>query len=146
TSCDIRGTIFELSRTEDSADLRAQIRDITANARPTLGLRPDLVLDGPLDSAVPDSLKPHLIAVLVESLSNAARHASPTKVDIRVAIEGVGAEARVVAEVRDDGKGFSTPVTRAACGTCGSEQRSREVRSSSSRLRARVPSSGGPSR
>lgn len=106
---DIRGTIFELSRGEGSADLRAQIRDITANARPTLGLRPDLVLDGPLDSAVPDALKPHLVAVLVESLSNAARHACPTRVDIRVSIEGSGDDARVVAEVRDDGNGFAHP-------------------------------------
>jgi signal transduction histidine kinase len=49
------------------------------------------------------------VAVLMESLTNAARHASPTTVDVRVSIEGSGLQAAVVAEVRDDGMGFATP-------------------------------------
>ena len=106
---DIRGTIFELSHDSSALGLRTQINDITALARDTLGLRPDLVLVGPLDSAVPDSLRPDLIAVLMESLSNTARHANSTAVGVRVSVEGSGAELSVLAEVRDDGKGFSAP-------------------------------------
>ncbi|MDP9317977.1 MAG: GAF domain-containing protein [Actinomycetota bacterium] len=106
---DIRGTIFQLSGSNRANDLREQVRDVAADAHPALGLHPHLVLEGPLDSMVPDELRPDLVAVLVESLSNAARHASPSRVDVRVAIEGQGAEARVVVEVRDDGKGCAGP-------------------------------------
>jgi signal transduction histidine kinase len=106
---DIRSTIFQLSGSNRANDLREQVREVAADAHPALGLHPHLVLEGPLDSMVPDELRPDLVAVLVESLSNAARHASPSRVDVRVAIEGAGAEARVVVEVRDDGKGCAGP-------------------------------------
>jgi len=106
---DIRSTIFQLSGSNRANDLREQVREVAADAHPALGLHPHLVLEGPLDSMVPDELRPDLVAVLVESLSNAARHASPSRVDVRVAIEGEGAEARVVVEVRDDGKGCAGP-------------------------------------
>ena len=64
---------------------------------------PHLTIDGPVDSSVPKETRPHLLAVLVESLSNAARHAHATAVDVRVAVEG----GRVVLEVADDGRGFT---------------------------------------
>jgi signal transduction histidine kinase len=47
-------------------------------------------------------MRPHLVAVLVESLSNAARHAGATNVDVRVAVE----HGQLVMEVADDGRGF----------------------------------------
>jgi signal transduction histidine kinase len=100
---DIRGTIFALGQTGMSTDLRAQVREAVTAAAATLGYGPRVVLEGPLDSAVPDHIRPHLIAVLVESLSNAARHAAGTGVDVRVAVEG----AQVIVEVTDDGRGFT---------------------------------------
>jgi signal transduction histidine kinase len=99
---DIRGAIFALGQDGVSTDLRAQVRDAVNAAATTLGSPPRLVLEGPLDSAVPDAMRPHLIAVLVESLSNAARHADATGVDVRVAVE----QGMVVMEVTDDGRGF----------------------------------------
>jgi signal transduction histidine kinase len=104
---DIRGTIFELGRDEAADDLRGQLHDVVAAAETTLGSRPRLRLEGPLDSALPDPVRPHLMAVLVEALSNAARHADATRVDVRVAVEETPA-ASVVVEVTDDGKGFTT--------------------------------------
>ncbi len=106
---DIRGAIFELSRDGPDTGLRAQIHDITSIAARPLGLRPELVLEGPLDSAVPTSLRPDLAAVLMESLSNAARHADAGHVHVRVATEGSGDGSFVVIEVRDDGRGFAAP-------------------------------------
>ncbi len=105
---DIRSAIFELSHDGPATALPTQIREIAAIALPTLGLRPDVVLEGPLDSAVPASLRPDLFAILMESLSNAARHAHPTRVDVHVGIEGSGTEASIVVRVRDDGVGFAT--------------------------------------
>jgi signal transduction histidine kinase len=106
---DIRGTIFELGRADEVPDLRGQIRDVVADAEGTLGFRPRLTLHGPLDTAVPRVVRPHLVAVLIETLSNAARHAHAQRVDVEVAVEGSGAGASVVATVRDDGRGFSGP-------------------------------------
>lgn len=103
---DIRGTIFDLSHPDEDVSLRGQIRQVATNARPTLGLRPELTLEGPLDSEVPDPLRPDLVAVLIESLSNAARHSAATHVWVRVALEGEDGDRRLVAEVRDDGRGF----------------------------------------
>lgn len=103
---DIRNAIFELRHDGVAATLPSQIREIAAIALPTLGLRPEVVTDGPLESAVPDSLRPDIFAVLMESLSNAGRHAAPSRVDVRVALEGSGPDAWVEVRVSDDGRGF----------------------------------------
>lgn len=105
---DIRGTILELGRGDSSLDLRAQIREVAAAAEPVLGFRPQLVLDGPLDTLVPEPVRPHLIAVLGEAVSNAARHAQASKVEIHVSCGGAGAGDSVAVEVHDDGRGFTT--------------------------------------
>jgi signal transduction histidine kinase len=104
---EIRGAIFELSHPENADDLRAQLRDVVAAARGSSGLAPRLELVGPVESAVPDSVRPHLVAVLVEALSNAVRHAGATRVNARVDVT----DGRVSLEVADDGRGF-TPTGR----------------------------------
>ncbi|MGH3355709.1 MAG: GAF domain-containing protein [Nocardioidaceae bacterium] len=124
---DIRGTIFELGRTDDVQDLRGQIRDVVADAEMTLGFRPRLTLQGPLDTLVPDAVRPHLLAVLVEALSNAARHAEAGHVEVRVGVKGEDGTGLVVATVRDDGKGF------------GAQERESGLRN----LRERAASVGG---
>jgi signal transduction histidine kinase len=104
---DIRGTIFELGHGEEDSDLRAELRHAVADAETTLGFRPRLELAGPLDAAVPDKVRPHLVAVLVESLSNAARHGEAKSVDVRVAVDGPASTGSVVLTVKDHGKGFA---------------------------------------
>ncbi len=105
---DIRGTIFDLERDGAGSDLKGQIRAVVVAAESMLGVNPRVTLAGPLDSAVPDAVRPHLIAVIVEALSNAGRHAEATDVDVNVRIEGVGSSARVAVEVRDNGTGFTS--------------------------------------
>lgn len=109
---DIRSAIFELRVEGPSAGLRAQLRELTAVAQTTLGLSPDLNLDGPLDSVVPDAMRPDLIAVLMESLANVARHAQAAHVDIEVSVATRGPSPTIVLEVRDDGVGFETTTRR----------------------------------
>lgn len=99
---DIRATIFELSRRGSGAELRTELRDIARSARSPQGTVPHLELLGPLDSAVPDAVRPHLSAVLAEALSNATRHSGARHISARVAIE----EGEVRLEVCDDGRGF----------------------------------------
>ena len=104
---DIRGTIFQLARDGAGADLKGQINAVAFAAESMLGMRPHVECVGPLDSAVPDSVRPHLVAVIVEALSNVGRHAGAAHVDVTVSIEGVGHDTMVVLEVRDDGNGFT---------------------------------------
>ncbi|NJC85660.1 sensor histidine kinase [Planosporangium mesophilum] len=98
---DIRGTIFEL-RTGDAGDLRHQIRALADEARCALGFRPHLSLGGPLDSAVPEPVRPALLAVLREALSNVARHARAGAVEVNVVVDG----GRLATTVVDDGVGL----------------------------------------
>ncbi|MFD0743956.1 GAF domain-containing protein [Phytohabitans flavus] len=97
---DIRTAIFEL-RTPAVAALRTEIRDLVAEAAQSLGFRPVLRLDGPIDSAVPDEIRPDLLAVIREALSNTARHARATTVLVGVA----AANGQVTVTVTDDGVG-----------------------------------------
>jgi signal transduction histidine kinase len=98
---DIRRTIFELSAPPESRDLRAQLGDALEVVAPALGFLPHLTTVGPVDAAVGDEVRGHLLAVLREALANAARHAAATTVEVVVA---VGDE--VVLTVRDDGVGY----------------------------------------
>jgi signal transduction histidine kinase len=98
---DIRRTIFELSAPAESRDLRAELGDALEVVAPALGFLPHLTTVGPVDAAVSDEVRGHLLAVLREALANAARHAEASEVEVVVA---VGDE--VVLTVRDDGVGY----------------------------------------
>ncbi|MDG4830141.1 GAF domain-containing protein [Solwaraspora sp. WMMD1047] len=104
---DIRRTIFEL-RTPMSAALRTEIREAVAVAAELLGFRPVLELAGPVDSAVPDAVRPDLLAVLREALANAVRHARASRVAVAVRVAG----ARLTLTVTDDGVGTDPAAAR----------------------------------
>jgi signal transduction histidine kinase len=99
---DIRTAIFEL-RTPAASELRAEIRDTVAAAAASLGFRPVLTMAGPIDSAVPDAVRPDLLAVLREALSNVVRHAHASSVDVGLDASG----GRLTLTVRDDGVGVT---------------------------------------
>jgi len=104
---DIRRAIFEL-RTPMSAALRTELREAVDLAADGLGFRPTLQLDGPVDSAVPDQIRPDLLAVLREALSNVVRHARASQVAVRVsALEG-----ELALTVTDDGIGVDPAAAR----------------------------------
>jgi signal transduction histidine kinase len=107
TISDIRRTIFEL-RSPVSAALRTEIREAVEVAAESLGFRPRLELNGPVDSAVPDAVRPDLTAVLREALSNAVRHAEASAVTVSVRVDG----GRVTVLVTDDGVGCDPAAAR----------------------------------
>jgi len=97
---DSRGAIFEL-RAPGAGGLRGEIRAVVEEARGPLGFRPGLVIDGPVDSVVPEAVRPAVLAVLREALSNAARHARCTELRVRVGVTG----GRLDLTVADNGVG-----------------------------------------
>ncbi|MFG1928843.1 GAF domain-containing protein [Cryptosporangium sp. NPDC048952] len=101
---DVRKTIFSLQEPVDRpSGLRGEVLRIVTDAAATLGFEPRLRLDGPLDSAVPDGIRPDLLAVLGEALTNVARHARASSAEVTVAVEPDS--RRVTLVITDDGIG-----------------------------------------
>ncbi len=123
---DVRGTIFslELRATEHvETSARSRILDVASMVAPALGFQPRLHFEGPVDTRVPESVVPDVLAVVREALSNTARHAEASTVQVRVAV----GESDLVIEVTDDGR--------------GAQKRTRS--SGISNLRARAEGRGG---
>ena len=99
---DIRGTIFELRHT-GGVSLQAQVRDLVREYAGVLGWTPDVRLEGPVDTAVPDPVREHLVPVLREALSNISRHAEAASARVLVQV----GDGELLLEVSDDGIGPS---------------------------------------
>ncbi|MFB7619494.1 sensor histidine kinase, partial [Kitasatospora sp. NPDC056181] len=100
----IRSTIFGLRAREEGAGqgLRARVVRTTEEAQAALGFPPRLSMEGLLDTDVPAEVADHVVAVLGEALSNAARHAGARRVE--VVLQATGAQVRLT--VQDDGVGI----------------------------------------
>jgi signal transduction histidine kinase len=99
---EIRRSIFELGSGRGSlVEFRTELGRVIDEQAVMLGFRPGLVTEGPVDSAVPHEARPHVLAVLREGLSNAARHAKASTVEVAIQ---VGTE--IVLTVSDNGRGI----------------------------------------
>jgi len=103
----IRSAIFGLEpmgRATQSG-VRSQVLDLVRDAGPALGFEPAVLFDGPVDTSTPDGLVGDLLATLREALSNVARHARASRVDVEVAVD----DAKLVLRITDDGVGPPAP-------------------------------------
>jgi two-component system, NarL family, sensor histidine kinase DevS len=106
----IRTTIFRLrgSLVPNAGGVRAKVIEIVDDTKSMLGFEPNLRFDGPVDSTVPDGVIGELLAVVRESLTNVARHARATHVDVAIAVGGEELNLVVV----DDGVGLGEGTRR----------------------------------
>ncbi|WST99003.1 GAF domain-containing sensor histidine kinase [Streptomyces erythrochromogenes] len=144
----IRSTIFGL-RTRDregGPGLRARAARAVGEAATTLGHPPRLSMEGLLDTDVPVQIADHVMAVLGELLSNAARHARATRVGVSLR----AGNGEVVLTVSDNGAGI--PAQGRRSGLRNLDERARGVGGSftvespqegGSRLVWRAPLPGG---
>jgi signal transduction histidine kinase len=102
---DIRATIFELQArgTADRSDLRGDIVSVVEEMTPLLGFAPSLRLGAGLGGEIRPEVAEQALAALREALSNAARHAAATRVDVTV---DVGADGMLTVQVTDNGTGI----------------------------------------
>lgn len=101
----IRSTIFSLEAPRDrAAGLRTAVLELARAAADQLGFDPDVRFSGPVET-VPQPVRPQLLAVAREALSNAARHAAASRVGVDVRVAG----GVVSVVVTDDGRGVGHP-------------------------------------
>ncbi|MET8172244.1 sensor histidine kinase [Streptomyces clavifer] len=102
----IRSTIFGLRTHETvgeaTSGLRSRIARAIEASTTLLGFPPALRIEGLVETRVPVTLADHVEAVLVESLSNAARYARARSVDVHLRVT----PERLTLTVTDDGVGI----------------------------------------
>lgn len=105
---EIRSVIFGLTQPPEQAErtgrvgLHAQLLTITSQAAQALGFEPRVSVRGLLDDTVSPQVTSHLLAVAREALSNAARHARASRVDVDLEIT----RTDILLAVTDDGQGI----------------------------------------
>jgi signal transduction histidine kinase len=102
---EIRSAIFAL-QVRDAAsrpDLRGHIVDLVEEMTPLLGFAPSLRLGAGLADEIKPEVTEQALAALREALSNAARHAAATQVDVTV---DIGADGMLTVQVTDNGTGL----------------------------------------
>ncbi|WP_258312498.1 sensor histidine kinase, partial [Streptomyces sp. ZEA17I] len=101
----IRSAIFGLRDHEPTGDapgLRTRVVQAVDAAAPSLGFPPALRMEGLIDTDVPQEVADQVVAVIVEALSNIARHAGADRAEAAV-VAGGGA---LTVTVTDDGVGL----------------------------------------
>jgi signal transduction histidine kinase len=101
---DVRATIFEL-QVPSAGSVRRELRALVREYGRVLGFVPELRIKGPVDTAVTEQMREPLLKVTREALSNVARHAQATRVQMVASVS----DGRFTLEVDDDGIGMSTP-------------------------------------
>lgn len=131
----IRTAIFSLqsTRRQRTTGLRAELLSLAATVTGQLGFEPEFRFSGPVES-LPGHIRPHLLAVAREAVSNAARHAAPSHVVVELRAEA----SRAVMTVTDDGVGIG-PTTRRS-GLANVRSRAEDLGGD---LELRSPANGG---
>lgn len=98
---ELRSAIFSLNGGDTSRPISGDVTSAVDQSIGLLGFRPRLDIVGPLD-AIAHATATELVATLREALSNVARHAAATEVQLSVAVTS----STVTLTVRDDGCGL----------------------------------------
>ena len=101
----IRSVIFALETARPSGEsLRDRVLRLTREAAETLGFEPKVLFDGPIDTRVSEAVGTQLLATLEEALSNVARHAHASRVEVEIVLD-----KDLALRVTDDGVGPPQP-------------------------------------
>lgn len=104
---ELRSSIFSLREEALAAaripgSLNDAVQRTISQAADALGFEPRVGVTGSLDSAVPEDVRPDLLATLREALANVARHAKATLVTVELRV----ADDMLTLDVLDDGIGI----------------------------------------
>lgn len=122
---EIRQTIFALHEPVDglSSGLRGRVLNETSQAAAALGFAPSVRFTGTIDALTQPAVTEHLIAALREALTNAARHAQASRVEVHVNIE----DSDLVLTVTDNGIGIPEEGTSRRSGVANLQSRAEQL-------------------
>ena len=109
TVTEIRTAIFELGESPMPGGLRRSAIELAKEMGSSLGMRPEIIFQGPIDNAVPQHVADHLLAVLREALTNVGKHAQATRCTVTISVAD-----DVTLEVSDNGAGIRIPLANGA--------------------------------
>lgn len=98
---EIRTLVFTLGAAYRDGSFGQELGAVIAQASRLLGFTPHARLEGPVEAAVPPTVRVEMMATLREALSNVARHSQATSVDVEIA-----AGDRLTLTVTDNGTGL----------------------------------------
>ena len=99
----VRATIFELhERHSGRTNLRSDVLAICDESAVALGFKPSCDIDGPIDSAVAEPIRGHVLLCLREALSNVARHAQASSARVTISVRN----GWLILSVADNGIGY----------------------------------------
>jgi signal transduction histidine kinase len=102
---DVRSAIFELHTVRlPGRSVRQGLVQLCAESARGLGFEPVIRFDGPIDSAVDDSLADELFAVVREALTNVGKHAHATSAEVWAQVR----ESWLTVRISDDGVGYAS--------------------------------------
>jgi signal transduction histidine kinase len=117
----IRTAIFELeTRRAPGRSVRRDVLELATELAPALGFEPTVRFDGPIDSTITPELADQLLPTLREALTNVAKHAAATRVDVVLTVTD-----RVALEVADDGRAAPPRATATGHGLRNMEHRAK---------------------
>ena len=100
---EIRATIFALqSSGDDDRSVRAQVLDVVEELTMVLPRAPRVRFDGPIDTMVGAPVRDHLLPVVREALTNVAKHAAASDIELELSAGPAGLRLRII----DDGVGI----------------------------------------
>jgi two-component system, NarL family, sensor histidine kinase DevS len=102
---EIRSAIFQLQARDNAGqpDMRGDIVELVEEMTPVMGFAPSLRLGAGLGAKIKPEVPEQALAALREALSNAARHAAATQVDVTV---DVSSDGMLTVQVTDNGSGI----------------------------------------
>jgi signal transduction histidine kinase len=105
---ELRQAIYQLQAPMLADDFRRDVQQVVDRAAAGSEVKVRTRYVGPAGTLIADAIRPQILAVLAEALSNALRHAGAATIDVTVAIE----DGTVSVVVDDDGRGIAPAVTR----------------------------------
>jgi signal transduction histidine kinase len=99
----VRTSIFELGSDGLGRGVRDNVLSLLEELHPVAGFEVRATFGGPVDTAVPDIVLEHLLAVVREAVTNIGRHAEATTAAVTVSVEAGRCRLTVV----DDGCGMA---------------------------------------
>ena len=99
--------------------VRTRVLDLAAESVRSLGFEPSVTVAGPIDTEVPEHVATNVLAVIREGLTNIARHAHASHVEINLKVE----DHILKLVIKDDGIGIGATAGPARMGLANIRER-----------------------